>query len=117
MKSTMKILSVVEAANINAVAKLVLDFYRTAQELARSPGNVPAIHGSIVTFNRAVGEPNDFITAVNGAGIELDVIPERRRFDFSVIPALRTVVENRAPDIVVTNSVKSHFLMWRSRRW
>jgi glycosyltransferase involved in cell wall biosynthesis len=35
----------------------------------------------------------------------------------SVIPALKTVAEKRAPDIIVTNSVKSHFLMWRSRLW
>ena len=49
------------------------------------------------------------------AGIEIDVIPERRRFDLSVIPALKEIIEQRQPDVVVTNSVKSHFLMWRSR--
>jgi len=117
----MKILSVVEATNVNAVAKLALDFYRTAAELNQSRNDLPAVEGSIVTFDRAMtgaGEqPNDFIAAVRAAGIDLDVIPERRRFDLSVIEALKTVSEKRQPDIIVTNSVKSHFLMWRSRLW
>lgn len=117
----MKILSVVEATNVNAVAKLVLDFYRTAGELRQSRTDFPAVAGAVVTFDRATtgaGEPpNDFVAAVRAAGIDLDVIPERRRFDLSVIEALKTVSEKRAPDIIVTNSVKSHFLMWRSRLW
>jgi glycosyltransferase involved in cell wall biosynthesis len=120
MKSTMRILSVVEATNVNAVAKLVLDFYRSASELNHSRRDFPRVEGSIVTFDRpttGIDEPNDFIRAVRTAGIDLDVIPERRRFDLSVIPALKTVAEGRRPDIIITNSVKSHFLMWRSRLW
>lgn len=116
----MKILSVVEATNVNAVAKLVLDFYRSAIELSHSSSDLPRVEGSIVTFDRATtgaGEPNDFIAAVRAAGIELEVIPERRRFDLSVIPALKTVAETLRPDIIVTNSVKSHVLMWRSHLW
>jgi len=120
MKSTMKILSVVEATNVSAVAKLVLDFYRSASELSPGRSDFPAIEGSIVTFDRTTpgaDEPNDFIVAVRAAGIEADVIPERRRFDLSVIPALKAVADSRGPDIIVTNSVKSHFLIWRSRLW
>jgi glycosyltransferase involved in cell wall biosynthesis len=120
MKSTMKILSVVEATNVNAVAKLVLDFFRSASELSPGRTDLSSIEGSIVTFDRTTAGadgPNDFIAAVRADGIELDVIPERRRFDLSVIPALKAVAEKRGPDIIVTNSVKSHFLMWRSRLW
>lgn len=116
----MKILSVVEATNVNAVAKLVLDFFRTASEPGQSPSDFPRVEGSIVTFDRTTtgaNEPNDFIAAVRAAGIELDVIPERGRFDLSVITALKNVAEKRGPDVIVTNSVKSHFLMWRSRLW
>ena len=115
----MKILSVVEATNVNAVAKLVLEFYRTADEVSRAHDDFPAIKGSIVTFDRAAsGAPaNDFIAAVQAAGIDLDIIPERGRFDFSVISALKNVASQRQPDIIVTNSVKSHFVMWRSRLW
>jgi glycosyltransferase involved in cell wall biosynthesis len=120
MKSTMKILSVVEATNVNAVAKLAIDFFLATRELDQSRRDFPTLEGSIVTFDRVTAgpaEPNDFIAAVRAAGIELDVIPERRRFDLSVIAALKTIADKRHPDIVVTNSVKSHFLVWRSRLW
>jgi glycosyltransferase involved in cell wall biosynthesis len=116
----MKILSIVEATNVNAVAKLVLDFFVTAQELGQSREGFPTINGSIVTFDRAAttnDQPNDFVRAAHATGINLDIIPERRRFDLSVIPALKTITTKRASDIIVTNSVKSHFLVWRSRLW
>ncbi len=71
-----------------------------------------------MTFERRQdesGSPNEFVTAVRELGLAVDVIPERRRFDLSVLPALRKVIEERSPSIVVTHSVKSHFLLWRSR--
>jgi glycosyltransferase involved in cell wall biosynthesis len=120
VKSTMKIVSVVEAANLNAVAKVVLEFYRTARELAAKNRDLSLIEGSVITFDRQTDQselPNEFVQATRASEIEIDVIAERRRFDLSIIPALRSIVEQRQPDIVVTHSVKSHFLMWRSRLW
>lgn len=116
----LKILSIVEATTINAVAKSVLEFHRTAREHAREFTDFPAIEGSIVTFERRgadSGSPNPFLAVARELGLDVDVIPERRRFDLSVIPALRNVVDNRGPGIVVTHSVKSHFVLWRSRIW
>ena len=115
--SPMKILSIVEATTINAVAKGVLEFHRAAHELQQSAPDFPGIEGSIVTFERRsdhAESPDVFVSAAREQGLVVDVIPERRRFDLSVLPALRKVVEARGPDIVVSNSVKSHFLMWRS---
>lgn len=117
-KSTLKILSIVEAANVNAVAKIVLEFYRTARDLNQTVSQFPSVGGCAVTFDRRRGfngPPNDFVIAAARLGLDVEVIPERRRFDLGVIPALRSVIESREPDLVVTNSVKSHFLLWRSR--
>jgi glycosyltransferase involved in cell wall biosynthesis len=113
---TMRVVSVVEATTVNAVAKITLEFFRTARELAEAIGDAPTIEGSIVTFDRGSSE-NEFIQSARASMINIDVIPERGRFDLGVIPALKTIVERRQPDIVVTQSVKSHFLMWRSRLW
>jgi glycosyltransferase involved in cell wall biosynthesis len=113
---TMRLVSVVEATTVNAVAKITLEFFRTARELAETMSDAPAIEGSIVTFVRGSSE-NEFIQSARASGIDIDVIPERGRFDLAVIPALKTIVERRQPDIVLTQSVKSHFLMWRSRLW
>src|ERR1044072_7394711 len=116
----MKILSLVEAANVNAVAKLVIDFYVTAREMAASRSDLRSFAGSIVTFDRISGgehQSNDFIKAVQKAEVEIDVISEAGRFDLRVVSALKEIVSRREPDIIVTNSVKSHFIMWRSRLW
>ena len=116
----MKILSIVEATTINAVAKNVFEYHRAAWELGGKSSDCPRIEGSLVTFerNREPNLPsNEFVNAARKLGLKVEIIPERRRFDLSTIPALRTVVERERPDIVVTHSVKSHFLLWRSQVW
>lgn len=120
MKPTTKILSIVEATNVNAVAKVVLEFYRSARELAQTLRGFPVVEGCAVTFERRGARnspPNDFVAAAAELGLDVELIPERRRFDLSVIPSLRSVIESRNPDVVVTNSVKSHFIVLRSRLW
>jgi glycosyltransferase involved in cell wall biosynthesis len=118
MTRKMRILSVVEATNVNAVAKVIFEFHRTARELDEASNELPHVEGSLVTFDRHSHQAeNEFLRAARSAGIEIDVIPERSRFDFSVISALETIVAQRSPDIMLTHSVKSHFLMWRSRMW
>jgi glycosyltransferase involved in cell wall biosynthesis len=116
----MKILSIVEAMAINAVAKNVLEFYRSAHELGQADAGFPEIEGPLVTFERRSkggGSPNVFLSAARQQGLEVEIIPERRRFDLSVLPALRSMVERQRPDLVVSHSVKSHFLVWRSHIW
>ena len=116
--TSIKVLILVEATSINAVAKTVLEFYRTARELSGT-SDFPVIEGCVVTFERQRerARPNDFVTAARELGLDVEVIPERRRFDLRVIPALRGIVEARGSDLIITNSVKSHFLIWRSRLW
>jgi len=115
-----KLLTIVEATTINAVAKTVLEFYRSARELSQSASDFPVIEGCVVTFDRrrdVDAPPNEFVAAAREQGLEVEIIPERRRFDMSVISALRRVVESRGSNLILTNSVKSHFLVWRSGLW
>ena len=114
---TLKLVTLVEATTMNAVARIVLEFFRTTKELSDTDASFSAIHGSIVTFDRNadVDSPNEFVATARASGLEVDVIREQRRLDLSVISALSEKIDARQPDIVVTNSVKSHFLFWRSR--
>lgn len=118
-----KILSLVEATTVNAVANNVLEFHRAARELSEQFLDFPTITAHLVTFERkraateAAQAPNEFVTAARQLQLEVEVIPERRRFDLRTLPALRNVVELQKPDLVVTHSVKSHFLQWRSQLW
>jgi glycosyltransferase involved in cell wall biosynthesis len=66
--------------------------------------------------------PNQFVAAARAAGLTVDIIPERFRFDRRVVPELRRVVALRKPDVIVSYHVKSHFLvktsgLWRERAW
>ena len=115
-ESRTRILAIVEATNVNAVAKNMFEFHRAADELRQQSNDAPAIELSLVTFDRGQ-DSAEFVSAARELGLAVDVIRERRRFDTSVISALRKIVAERAPDVVVTHQVKSHFLMRLSRLW
>jgi glycosyltransferase involved in cell wall biosynthesis len=79
-----------------------------ASALARAESPVARIR--IATFTRNQTS-NPFLDACREADIEVDVIPERHRFDFAVIPAVRDLVRRRRPDIIQTHNIKSHFFV------
>ena len=115
-----RLLSIVEATTINAVAKNVLEFHRVARELAAESPEFPHIEARILTFERngkAGSSSSEFIEALYRLEIPVQVIQERKRFDLGVIRSLKRSVEQFKPDLVVTHSVKSHFLIWRSGVW
>jgi glycosyltransferase involved in cell wall biosynthesis len=120
-RSNIKLLAVIEATTVNAVAKNMLEFHRAARELNQKDSRSPAIETSFVTFDRqsntTVESGNELTMVARDLGVEVDVVTEKGRFDLRVIPALREIVNRRAPDIVVTHQVKSHFLMKLSRLW
>jgi glycosyltransferase involved in cell wall biosynthesis len=123
-----------EPKTVTGAAKNMLDFCRFARDLKGTlPGEV-TVETSILTFERGrssrtlqrgaqanapslMESPNEFVSAARELGLEVDIIPERFRFDLRVIPSLRESIERRAPDIVLTHHVKSHFLMKLSRLW
>jgi glycosyltransferase involved in cell wall biosynthesis len=65
---------------------------------------------------------NGLDSAFRGLGVPFCVVAERGRFDTRVITQLRELTETERPDVIWSNSVKSHFLVrWaglnRSRVW
>ena len=117
MIPTIKLLSIIEATTVTGPVKNLLGFCRLACSPGVTAAGLPCIQVSIATFERAVGAgsdggaaPNAFVAAARAAGVEVDVIGERFRFDPRVVGELRRVVGRRAPHIVQTHSVKSHFL-------
>jgi glycosyltransferase involved in cell wall biosynthesis len=136
---TIKLLAVMEPKTVTGAAKNMLDFCRFARDISETLPRSTIIETSIVTFERGRNfaarvsqtsqprdegnalisneSPNEFVKAARELGLEVDIIPERFRFDLRVIPSLREAIERRAPDIVLTHHVKSHFLMKMSRLW
>lgn len=116
-----RIVSIVEAWFVTGQARNLLEFAKRARTDA---DGVRRVDLSLVTYERGAGagEKNKFVTAAREAGVRLDLITEKGRFDRSVLQQIRDIVAERDPDIVQTHNVKSHFLMrysglWRTRRW
>ena len=112
--------ALIEATRPHGPARNLIDFACRARQAG---SDVPPISLSIVTFHRgALEPPNRFVAAAREAGLDVDVIQERRRFDLGVLGQLREVFERRRPDVVQSHNVKSHLLarltgIWRSRPW
>lgn len=136
---TIKLLSIIEATTVTGPAKVLLEFYQSARQTQLSVDEAPPVNASIVTFNRAAGgaskrqlndgsgssqepAPNHFVQVARAAGLHVDVVPERFRFDTRVIHDLRRIIEQYKPHIIETHHVKSHFLLrasglWKQRPW
>jgi glycosyltransferase involved in cell wall biosynthesis len=106
---------------VTGQAKNLLEFARRGRIPAEG---LPRVELSLATYERGAGagEKNNFVVAAREAGVPLDLITERGRFDASVLPQIREIIARRNPDIIQTHNVKSHFLMrlsglWKTRHW
>ena len=112
---TLRVLALMEAATVTGPAKNLIEFCRRARSLGAAAGDPPAAEITFVTFQRGHADegeaPNPFVAAARAAGVGVEVIPERFRFDARVVGDLRRVVEKRRPDIIQSHMVKSHFLV------
>jgi glycosyltransferase involved in cell wall biosynthesis len=97
-----RLLAIIEARSITGPAKNLLEFAR----MARSSG----IETVVATFVRGE-ESNLFLDTVARERIPIHPIPERGRFDRSVMQSLAALVERVNPDVIQTHAVKSHFLV------
>jgi glycosyltransferase involved in cell wall biosynthesis len=103
---TIRLLAVLEASTISGPAKNLLQF----ASLARADRFTPAVEVSIATFRRD-GDSDLFADTCHELQIPLHFIPERGRFDRTVIDSLTGLARALAPDVIQTHAVKSHFLL------
>jgi glycosyltransferase involved in cell wall biosynthesis len=133
---TIKLLCIIEATTVTGPAKNLLNFARLVRSPEFAVDGAPPVEVSIVTFDRqpasepravatgsygssfvfdpiatAPGSDTAFVAAARKQGIDVDVIHERFRFDARVLKQLRTIVARRAPDVIQTHMIKSHFLV------
>jgi len=118
-RDRIRVVSIMEAQFVTGPAKNLLEFAQRARE------GSPAVDLSVITYERSNGtsaSANPFVEAAERAGVPVDIVHESRRFDRSIVPQIAGALERRAPDIVQTHNVKSHFLMrysglYRRYRW
>src|SRR5438093_56960 len=120
MVKPIRVLAIMEAPFVTGPAKNLIEFARCART---AEDDLPALEFTVVSYQRGREEsPNAFVEAARSAGIPVDIVYERGRFDLSVLSQLKAIVAKRCPEIIQTHNVKSHFLMrfsglWRTHRW
>jgi glycosyltransferase involved in cell wall biosynthesis len=117
VRSSMRVLSVVEGTSVTGPIKPLLMF----AGLARQGGDgLPAVDLSLVTTVRFRGTQiptNLLLKAVAEAGIHVEVLHERRAWDPRVLAQLCRVIESHQPDVVETHQVKCHFMLAQALLW
>lgn len=104
----LRIVSLLDAAAVTGPAKNLIQFCRGAN--AFREGEFPT-DVSIATICRGPkGPESPFIEAVRAAGIQLDVMEERYRYDPRVFHQLRELMRRRDAGIIETHGVRMHFL-------
>jgi glycosyltransferase involved in cell wall biosynthesis len=99
-----RLLAILEATTITGPAKNLLQFAQYARE------GDPAAEVEVAVFQRA-GQSNLFLETADRLGIRVHALVEAGRFDRAVMPALRSLAEERKPDLIQSHAVKSHFLV------
>ncbi len=102
-----RVLTFIESATVTGPSRVLLEFAREARHA--EPG-LPAVDITFVTYRRGNSQSALAATATE-AGVPVIEIPERQRWDPSVIPELRRIVTDFKPDILESRNVKSHFLI------
>jgi len=115
----LRVVSVMEADFVTGPAKNLLEF---AQRSRLADEDLPAVDLSIVAYLRGDQPETAFIRTAREAGVAIDIIRERGRFDLKVLPKLRQIAQTRDPHIFQTHNVKSHCMfrmsgIWRERAW
>lgn len=105
---------------MTGTTKAVLEFAREARLCHDKCGKV---HLRLLIFHRQNSiKPNEVTAAFETLSVPVHLIDERRRFDHAVIPQLQAIVNGVQPEIIWSNSVKSHFLvrlaaLYRYSKW
>ena len=102
-----RVLAFLDDIVVSGNVKPVLALARCARE---AKGEARPLEVSMVAFSRTDREPA-LVTSLRDEGLVVDVVRERRRFDFGVVPQLRAIVDRRRPDVLWTHGAKPHFLV------
>lgn len=112
-----RVVSIVEGTWVTGPIKPLLMFARMARD---APGEMAVSHSLMTTARLAPGQPepaNKLIDASRAAGLEMDVVVERRAWDAEVVRRMVEHLRRRKPHIVETHQVKCHFLLTQALLW
>jgi glycosyltransferase involved in cell wall biosynthesis len=100
-----RVVALMESTTVSGPAKNLIEFARRA---AQPEAGIPTVHFHLVTYTRGDTE-SEFVIAAKAAGIPTFQLVENRRFDTKVLPELKRILADCAPDILQSHNIKSHF--------
>jgi glycosyltransferase involved in cell wall biosynthesis len=119
--SRLNVLSLLEATRLTGVARNAIEYAKLARDA------VGGVHVAVAfAFIRRCIQYSSHIDAlcsqVMAAGLPVDVLVERHRYDSQIVDDLRRMVHAKRPHIIETHHVKSHCLvalsgLWRHYTW
>lgn len=101
-------LTLIEAHVVTSPALIALRFARDCRH---------RVDLRLVTFVRSgqsqngVSSSSPFLSAAAEYGVPVNIVHESGRYDLTAVSKLKQICDEHSPDIVQTNSVKSHFLV------
>jgi glycosyltransferase involved in cell wall biosynthesis len=103
----LRVLSLLDAGAVTGPAKNLMQLCRGV-----NAGTEAWISIATIARRNADGviPPNPFTEAAKAAGIEIDIMGERYRYDPGVARQLQEIAERRRPDVIETHGVRMHFL-------
>jgi glycosyltransferase involved in cell wall biosynthesis len=107
MTGSLRVLALMETTRVTGPAKNLLQFAQLARQGVEG---APRVEVELAVFWRP-GDSPVFVDAASAAGVTVHRIPEKGRFDRSVIPALAGLLRRLEPGILQSHAVKSHFLV------
>src|ERR1051326_8040254 len=111
--SPIRVTALLDAYTVTGPAKNFLRFCALARERAAGVCEMSLI--TVVRHGARDVATNPFICGALAIPIKVDVISESRRFDPNVIPQIRRLLGQRAPNIIQSHGVKAHVLARLSR--
>lgn len=111
----LRVLIFVEGGAAGGVGKTILKFCDTIAS-ALVTDEKPPISVSLATFNRlsnnrTIAQMNNFVEAARRRALHVHILTERFRMDPNLFRLVKKLLREVEPDIIHTNSVKSHFLV------
>jgi glycosyltransferase involved in cell wall biosynthesis len=107
MTDSLRVLALIESTKVTGPAKNLLQFAQLARQGVEG---APRVEVELAVFWRP-GDSSVLVDAAAAAEVTVHRIPEKGRFDRSVMPALADLLRRLRPDVLQSHAVKSHFLV------
>lgn len=112
---SIRVLTFLESTTVTGPAKNLIEFASRAREAAS--GEPPVLFEAGAWIRSGAGHTNEYIQALEKAGIPVHKIGEKHAGDPGALRRLAAIIDAVQPDVIQTHNCKSHLYVRLSGRW